>query len=199
MKTLSERIYRRIIQKGSGWVFVPIDFQDLGSRSSIDQTLSRLAKKEKIRRVTQGVYDYPRMSSFGQIPPDLFKVANAIARSSQLRIQVSESYAANALGLTIHFPSKLVFLTDGTKRVREIGNQKIVFKQVSPKKLVGAGNISGLVFQGLRYFGKERLRNDVILKLKEILKPEDKKLILKDKNATPIWMQAAINQIAGQA
>ena len=39
MKTLSERIYRRIIQKGSGWVFAPIDFQDLGSRSSIDQTL----------------------------------------------------------------------------------------------------------------------------------------------------------------
>ncbi len=199
MKTIANSIYRRIIKKGRGWVFTPFDFQDLGSRESIDQTLSRLAKREKIRRVTQGVYDYPEISSFGPIPADLFSVAQAIARSTQTKIQVSESYAANILGLSNQVPAKLILYTDGTRRVRQVGRQKIIFRQVTPKKLIGAGKITGLVFQSLRYFGKDRLNDKIISRLKKILKPEDKALLLKDKNTTPIWMQSAINQIAGGA
>ncbi|ODS29984.1 MAG: hypothetical protein SCARUB_02778 [Candidatus Scalindua rubra] len=198
MKTIADSIYNRILKKGRGWVFTPFDFQDLGSRESIDQTLSRLAKKEKIRRVTQGVYDYPKISRFGEIPTSLMLVAKAIARSTQTKIQVSESYAANVLGLSNQVPAKIILYTDGTRRVRKVGKQKIIFKQATPKKLVGAGKMSGLVIQGLRYFGKDRINEKVINRLKDILKQRDKELLLKEKYATPIWMQSAINQIAGQ-
>jgi len=196
MKTIANSIYQRILKKKRGWVFTPFDFQDLGPRDSIDQTLSRLTKKEKIRRVTQGVYDYPELSRFGQIPADLLSVAAAISRSTQSKILVSESYAANILGLSNQVPAKLILYTDGARRVRKVGKQKIIFKQTTPKKLMGAGKISGLVFQSLRYFGKDRISNTIISRLKKILKPKDKELIVKEKYSTPIWMQIAINQIA---
>ena len=196
MKTIANSIYQRILKKKRGWVFTPFDFQDLGPRVSIDQTLSRLAKKEKIRRVTQGVYDYPELSRFGQIPADLLSVADAISRSTQSKILVSESYAANILGLSNQVPAKLILYTDGARRIRKVGQQKIIFKQTTPKKLMGAGKISGLVFQSLRYFGKDRISNTIISRLKKILKPKDKELIVKEKYSTPIWMQIAINQIA---
>ena len=78
MKTISNSIYKRILKKGRGWVFTPFDFRELGSREAIDQTLSRLTKREKIRRVTQGVYNYPEISSFGEVPVSLLLVAKSI-------------------------------------------------------------------------------------------------------------------------
>ncbi len=199
MQSTANRVYKRILSKGRGEVYTSFDFRDLGSRDSIDQTLSRLAKKGKIRRVTQGVYDYPYQSNFGEIPADLFSIAKAIARNTQSKIQVSESFAANALGLSNQVPAKLILYTDGTGRVRKIGKQKIIFKQATPKKLVGAGEISGLVIQGLRYFGKDKINDTTIKRLKDTLKQKDKKLLLKEVYTTPTWMQKVIFQIAGQA
>ncbi len=199
MKTIANSIYKRILKEGRGWVFTPFDFRELGSRESIDQTLSRLTKREKIRRVTQGVYDYPEISSFGEVPVSLLVVAKAIARSTQTKIQVSESYAANVLGLSNQVPAKLILYTNGTRRVRQVGKQKIIFKQATPKKLIGAGEITGLVIQSLRYFGKDRINEKIINRLKDILKQKDKESLLKEKYATPIWMQSAIDQIVGQA
>jgi len=195
MKSIASTISRKITRKGRGWVFTPIDFQDLGSRDSIDQTLSRLATQGLIRRVTRGIYDYPRLSSFGPIPADLFKVANALAVSTRSRILVSEAYAANILGLTNQVPARLIFLTDGTNRVRQIGNQKIVFKRTSPRKLCGSGKVSGLVLQSLRYFGKDGIKENVVQKLKNTLSSNDKIDLLKDKGLASLWMQPIIDQI----
>nr|WP_290758957.1 hypothetical protein [Henriciella sp.] len=44
-----DKIKRRIIGKGRGAVFTPADFLDLGSRASVDQTLSRLTDQGVIR------------------------------------------------------------------------------------------------------------------------------------------------------
>jgi len=196
VNTIAKTIKNRIIRKRRGWVFIPCDFEDLGSRETIDKTLSRLADGGIIRRITRGIYDNPRMSNFGPIRSDLYAVASAIARNSQSRIQVSEAYAANILGLTTQVPGKMVFYTDGTKRIRKIGNQTLVFKQASSKKLGGAGRISGLVMQGLRYFGKSGIPNSAITHLQKSLRKSDKEIVLKDKASAPLWMQPVIEQIA---
>jgi len=196
MKSIAKAISNRITRKQRGWVFAPCDFEDIGSRESIDKTLSRLADGGMIRRVTRGIYDYPRMSNFGPIKADLFAVAAAMARNTRSRIQVSEAYAANILGLTTQVPGKMVFYTDGTKRVRKIGNQTLVFKQASPKKLGSAGSISGLVMQGLRYFGKIELPERAVPQLQKSLSENEKTILLKDKGIAPLWMQPVIEQIA---
>jgi hypothetical protein len=41
-------------------VVVPADFLDVGSREAVDIVLHRLAKKGTIRRLSRGVYDFPK-------------------------------------------------------------------------------------------------------------------------------------------
>ena len=200
MNSIADRIYKRIVGKGPGWVFTPADFLHVGSRDSIDQTLWRLEKRGKIRRLARGIYDYPRISPrFGSLSARLSDIIEAIARNTKGHFQVSEAYAANLLGLTTQVPAKPVFLTDGTPRIKRIGNQVIVFKRATPKKLAGAGRVSGLVLQALRYLGRDRVDDAVVTQLGESLGPEDKKTLLKDIDAAPVWMLKTISQIAGQA
>ena len=41
--------------------------------------------------------------------------------------------------------------------------------------MVGAGRVSGLIFQALRYFGAKRISDRVLRKIAEPMTPEDKK------------------------
>jgi len=92
-KSTSSRVKRKIYGMGRGWAFSVIEFSAFGSRSAIDVTLHRLLKKETIRRVTRGIYDYPRYSERlkTELSPDMDQVARAIARKSGWRTQASGS------------------------------------------------------------------------------------------------------------
>ncbi len=93
---ITSKIKRRIVGKGCGAVFSPVDFLDIGSRASVDQTLSRLAAQGIIRRLTRGLYDYPKVSDrFGQLSPSLDDVAHAVARKDNQVRQVSASQVRN--------------------------------------------------------------------------------------------------------
>ena len=71
MSTTASKIIRRIHTKQRGWVFTPKHFLDVGSREAIDQTLSRLVKQGKIRRLGRGIYDYPKQHpSLGTLSPN---------------------------------------------------------------------------------------------------------------------------------
>lgn len=196
MKSIANKIYKRIRDRKRGWVFTPRDFLDLGGREVVDQTLSRLVKSEKIRRLRRGIYDYPQFHPrFGEMSPNLYNVAKAIAKSSDSRIQISGARAANSLGLSTQVPAKLVFLTDGSSRKIQIGNQTIIFKKTTPRKLVGINEISGTVFQAFRYLGSNVVDNSTIERLSISLDPKDKKVLSRDVPSAPTWMQNAINQI----
>ena len=41
MNTISDKIIKRIQRKGRGWTFSTVDFQDLGTRKTVDQNLIR--------------------------------------------------------------------------------------------------------------------------------------------------------------
>lgn len=101
------KITQRIKAKGRGAIFAPSDFLDMGSRASVDQALSRLADQGMIRRLTRGLYDYPKISSrIGILSPSTDDVAKAIARKDNQVLQVSPAMAANQLGLSTQVPSK---------------------------------------------------------------------------------------------
>ena len=190
-------IKRHIIRKGRGWVFTPSDFLNLGSRSTVDQALSRLAKDGTIRRLAQGVYDYPKVSArFGVLAPDPYTVAKVIADKDGHVIQVTPMQAANLLGLSTQVPAKPVYLTDGPSRTRQVGNTMIKFKRAAPKNLVGTGKRAGLIFQALRYVGQNGINDHVISRLANALSPSDAKSLYKDSLQAPSWMQPVALQIA---
>ncbi|HAQ78153.1 MAG: hypothetical protein VR74_01875 [Hyphomonas sp. BRH_c22] len=192
-----DKIKRRIIGKGRGAVFTPADFLDLGSRASVDQTLSRLTDQGVIRRLARGIYDYPKTSPrLGRLSPDPDAVAAAIARKDGRVVQVSPARAANMLGLTTQVPAKAVYLTDGPSRTKQIGAQTIIMRNAAARNLVGAGKPTGAVFQALRYLGKDGVDASVVARLSRTIDADTRRALVKDALQAPGWMRPVVQQIA---
>ena len=192
-----DKIKRRIIGKGRGAVFTPADFLDLGSRASVDQTLSRLTDQGVIRRLARGIYDYPKTSPrLGRLSPDPDAVAAAIARKDGRVVQVSPARAANMLGLTTQVPAKAVYLTDGPSRTKQIGAQTIIMRNAAARNLVGAGKPTGAVFQALRYLGKDGVDASVVARLSRTIDADTRRALVKDALQAPGWMRRVFQQIA---
>ncbi|MDG2340154.1 MAG: DUF6088 family protein [Paracoccaceae bacterium] len=197
---ITSKIKQRIIGKGRGAIFAPTDFLDIGSRASVDQALSRLADHGVIRRLTRGLYDYPKKSPrFGYLSPSADDIAKAVARKDNQILQPSPAMAANQFGLSTQVPSKPTYMTDGPTRVKTIGQQVIQFRNASSKTLVGAGQKTGAVFQALRYVGKDRVDDLVIGKLARSLDKRDRVLLSKQSKHVPAWMHSVVQQIVAHA
>ena len=179
-----------------GFAFTARDFLDLGSQGTVFMALSTLARLGKIRRISRGLYDYPRPSELlgGLLAPDFDQVAHAIARKTGIRIQPSGAQAANLLGLSEQVPAKIVYLTDGRSRTIRIGSQTITFKQTSPKELL-PNEKTALVVHALRFLGKEAVTDEIIHKLRKILSPAERKRLLKDAKYTSTWVPDVVRRI----
>jgi len=183
------KIVSRIYGNKRGWVFTPNHFLDLGSRTAVAQSLVRLAKSGTIRRLTRGLYDYPvKHPDFGVLPPNYYRIAQALVGRDNLKIQPSGAYAANLLGLTEQVPAKIVFLTDGPNRKVQVGKRTIILKRTTPRNMATAGRISGSVIQALRYLKRKNTDSTIISKLKRRLSDKDKNMLMSDIRYAPAWI-----------
>jgi Family of unknown function (DUF6088) len=63
-------VKNRISDHGRGWCFTPKHFLDLDSDTGVRSALSRLQRDKMIRRLAQGLYEYPREHDvLGTLPP----------------------------------------------------------------------------------------------------------------------------------
>lgn len=197
MLDIENTILRRIRGSGKGWCFTPGDFADLGGKSAIWTALHRLARNGTIRRLAQGLYDFPRThAELGILSPDPEMVMKALARGRKIRVQSTGAYAANMLGLSEQVPARIVFLTDGAPRRVRIGNHEILLRRTSPRNMATAGRISGTVIQALRYIGKDRITSAHRKILIRRLNSSDKQQIYKDRLYAPEWIRRLLEEIA---
>lgn len=200
MQSLDKKMRSRIQGNGRGWCFTPNAFLDIASKDTIWVALSRLAQKGFIRRLSRGLYDYPRKHpKLGVLAPDPDAVAQALANRDAIRLQPSGAYAANLLGLSEQVPARVVFLTDGPARRVKLGRREIILKNTTPRNMATAGRISGTVIQALRFIGKQQLNNAHITHLKELLPEADKVQLRRDRIYAPGWMHTVIDAITGEA
>ena len=196
MQSIVTKLKKRIYSKDGGFVFTKSHFLDLGGRAAVAKALERLADAGDIRRLARGLYDYPeKHPTLGDLPANYERIAQALAGRDNLKIQPSGAYAAILLGLTEQVPAKIVFLTDGANRIVRVKNQQIVLKRTTPKNMATDGNISGLVIQALRYFGKNHIDEKVIGILKKRLKGDDKRQLMRDFRYAPAWIGAIFKQL----
>jgi hypothetical protein len=200
MSSVPDKVAARIRSKGRGSVHVPSDFLDLGSRAAVDQALSRMARAGTLRRLARGIYDLPKQHAvLGSLPPDLHRVAHAIARARGSRLQISGAQAANALGLSTQVPAQLVYLTDGPSRTVRIGNRRIQFRHVAPRTLAGAGTPAGTVVQALRYLGRGSMTDETVARVSRVLDRTDRAALRAHAVHAPAWMRTALRQISDAA
>ncbi|MFH1723636.1 MAG: DUF6088 family protein [Elusimicrobiota bacterium] len=197
MDSVQAKILARMRRLGHGKVHTAKDFLGLGSRAAIDQALSRLVRDRTIRRLARGLYYIPRMNPALDIElaPDMDSVAQALARKIGSRVVPSGAVAANWLGLSAQVPAKPVYLTDGRTRSIRIGNTTFLMKHVSPKDLPLGSPTSAMVFQALRYLGKEAMGEDTIARLRRRLSPEERLKLLKDVRYATGWIARAVHQV----
>ncbi len=189
LRSIDNKIIKRIYGHKKGWVFTPSHFSDLGSRDAVASALRRYRQSGRIRQLARGLYDYPRTDSeLGMLTPSPEAVARALAGRDAVRLGPSGAYAANLLGLSNQIPMKIVYFTDGRSRTVQIGKKHIILKQTTPRNMATAGRISGLVIQALRSLGRQHVDNEVIAQLDRRLNTEDRKRLLKDVRFAPAWI-----------
>src|SRR5713226_4235481 len=199
MANLANTIIKRIRAKGRGLVYTPKDFLDLGSRSAVDQALSRLVRRGLIRRLTRGIYDYPKISPrLGPLSPSPQALAQTLADRTNSQLQVTGAHAANALGLTTQVPAHVVYLTSGKSMRFRLGNQTIELRHASPRSMVGAGSSIGTIIQALKYLGSDNIDVRTIDKLRRKLSANDKRALKKDIDSVPDWLRPFIADIASR-
>ncbi len=192
-----DQILKAINSLGHGAVFVPTDFLSFGSRQAIDIALHRLVRKGTIRRLARGIYDFPKVHpKLGNLLPSPEKIAEALGGRDGTRIQPTGAYAANILGLSEQVPAKIVFLSDGSSRVVKIGVTTIQLRRTTPKNMVMAGRLSGLLVQALRELGKEHITPERIEHLKRTIPLDVRQELLKDIRFAPEWIHPIFKKLA---
>ena len=198
MQSIQNKILARIRGRGRGCAFSSKDFLDLGNRNSVDKALSRLCTQGIIRRVSTGIYDFPRKDEElgGKLSPDIHQVAHAIARKNGVRIQPSGAQAANLLGISTQVPAQVVYLTNGKSRTVNVANRTLIFKRVEPREMQPGSDIGFLVTQALRYMGRDQVGKNVIDYLRRQLSDSDRKKLLKEAQYLEDWIWEAARRIA---
>ena len=189
-------VKNRIIEHGRGWCFTPMHFSDLGNDPSVRKALSLLQKQNIIRRLAQGIYDYPKAHALlGIIPPDLNEVAKAVAEKNGVQIQPAGAHAANLVGLSNQVPGRIVFLTEGPSRKVKIGNQEILFKKTAKKIMSSAGTKEGLLIQALKNLGQDHIDKIARAQISKFLKDSTQKEIKENLKFAPAWMRTLVFEI----
>ena len=159
--------------------------------------MSRLQRTGQIRRLTRGVYEFPKIHSrIGVLSPSPEAVAKAIAERTGSRIAISGAKAANLLGLSIQVTMQNVYWTEGPSRTIRIGNQTVSLRHVAPSKMMGAGTEAGIVIQAVRSLGEKGVQEIPVHALAKRLPRSVKKAVKRLTPNAPAWAQPALNQIS---
>jgi hypothetical protein len=190
VQSIEKQIEKSIKSKPKGTLVLPDDYVSYGTSKAIQKSLERLADKQLIVRVAQGIYVRPKISKLiGALVPSAEEVAEAIAKRDRIRTVPTGSYALNALGLSTQVPMNIVLLTDGSPREIRVGKRKIKFKKTTPKNLLAKGKISRLVIQALKEIGNGKVTAKEENKIIELLRKEEVKDLKHDITLAPVWVQ----------
>ncbi len=197
MQSVANKILSRVHGRGRGWSFSSNDFISEFNREQVDNALSDLTEKGKIRRVCRGIYDYPRYSNLLEqdLSPDFDQVAQAMSRKFNWRIQPSGDAALNLLGLSTQVPGRIIYLSDGPTRKYSIGNYTLEFRKSALKDVGFKYKESGLIVQALKALGKNQVAEIPIENIRKNLDLTKGKKIIKDTKSATSWIYEYIKKI----
>lgn len=196
-QSIENAVKKKILNHGRGWCFTPKHFLDINSPTGVRSALIRLENDKIIRRLTHGLYEYPRLhNDLGELPPQIEKIVKALSEKNGVRVQPSGAYAANLVGLSEQVPGRILFLTNGPSRTIRIGKLEIAFKTATEKTLYASGKV-GLVIQALKNIGKNHIDAIAKKRVQRFLKGTTKSEVIKNLKHAPQWVRSQIMEIMG--
>lgn len=194
---ISEKIKKRILDKGQGKLHCVADFYDLGNDRVVRQALIRLEKRGILERIKRGVYLLPEVDmELGVLHPSLDEIARTIAERDNVQILPSGVLALNILGLSTQVPMNAVYVTTGASKIVRVGKRKITFRRVTPKYFAFKAKISPLIVFALQEIKEKNITEDIIKQLQSVLeKSNELELLLDDSKKYPAWIRKIIINI----
>ncbi len=191
--SIAETIRNRVLRVRRGEPFTNTRFLKLGSRASVDKTMSRLVEEGVIQRIARGVFVRPKKSRFiGSVMPDVAKVVEVMARDHGETIQVHGAEAARRFKLSTQVPTTPVFYTSGPSRELKVGNLTVKLLHASHRKLRLAGKRPGLALSALWYLGKDNVNASVVGAIRAGLSAEEFETL--KRTDMPGWMAGALER-----
>ncbi|GAP72940.1 DUF6088 family protein [Candidatus Symbiothrix dinenymphae] len=194
MEYIENKIFRKVKRADRGRLFFLDSFAKFGNPKAVNKALERLVKQDKLYRVAVGIYVLPVVSKhIGNVFPTIDQIAVAIAERDKARIVPTGSYAMYKLGLTTQVPMNVVYYTDASARIINIGKGTIKFKKASAKNLSAIGEISKLAIQALRTIGKGNATAEEVEHIKKVLQNENPKHLQHDLLLAPVWIRMLLS------
>lgn len=135
----------------------------------------------------------PRKSRFGDVPPSVDKIVQAIASRDNAEVLPSGMTALNALGLSTQVPMNYTYLTSGSERIVKLQNRQVVLKRGAPKNFCYETRLIALLVQALRALKQENIGNEELQTIRMLISKEpDKGALTKDVGLMPAWMRRIV-------
>lgn len=198
MSYLAEQILSAILAKPEGSLLSPKEFLHLGSRASIDKTLSRLTQGGELLRVGRGAYVAPCQSRFGAYPPSTELVIQLIEANFGETIVATGAAEANALGLTTQVPIREVYFTSGKSRTLQLGILCVELKHGNRWQLLFGKRLAGKAIRALSWLGPESAPA-ALQKLQGSLPKSELNAVLGARALLPGWMAKAVSEAIAAA
>lgn len=190
MISIDDQTLTKIKKAKGGSLFFIDDFVAFGNAKAVGKAMERLVKSGELHRVAKGIYVRPvKDKVLGIVLPGIEDIAEAIRKRDKARIVPTGSYAMYKLGLTTQVPMNVVYYTDSTPRKVKVGKQTINFKRASARNLSAIGDISKLVIQALKTIGKDKVTEEELRKIRELLKQEKPFHLQYDLKIAPEWIR----------
>ena len=187
---------KKIKKARRGTLFFNESFLAIGQANTIRKALERLVKSGEIQRVAVGIYVRPEIDPvIGKVSPGIDAIVMAIAKRDKARIVPTGIYALNRLGLSTQVPMNVVYLTDGAPRKIQIAGRWVTLKKTTPKNVAAVGEISRLVIQALREIGKDKITEQEIEYLQQLLRKEKPTRLEHDFDLAPTWIREIMRPI----
>lgn len=192
-ESIEIQVLNKIKRNPRGRIFFVDSFSTISNAKAVNKALGRLVKSGKLERVSTGIYVRAIVDNYiGKVLPSIEEVAVAIAQRDRAKILPTGSFAMYKLGLTTQVPLNIVYYSDTSARKIKIGKQTITFKKASSKNLSFVGETSKLAIQALRTIGKDKVTDEEIDQIKNILKNENPKHLKHDLLLAPVWIRNLI-------
>ena len=178
-------------------VFVVSDFNDIARNDTIRKSLSRLEKNGFIRRIIQGVYEYPEYNAFiGEyVAPSPHQIALALARNYGWTIVPNGDTALNQLGLSTQVPAEWTYVSDGPYRAYTFGKTTIRMNHTANKDIAKLTYKSALIIQAIKAIGKNNLDGIQIKKIANLMSTDEKAVLLTSGKYMTNWVYETVKLI----
>lgn len=196
MRDLPKRIMEHAAALPEAAPLCPGALLHLGSRSAVDQALSRLARSGRLMRICQGVYMRPVETRFGSRAPSVEKAITALSELWGETVVPCGGSAANLLGLTAQMPVRTVYLTSGPNRRLRFGALTVELRHAPRWQLAAPHRKAGDVLRALAWLGPGEIEAGLDTVLPG-LSAQDLGELSAARATMPAWMAEAVSARVG--